>query len=340
MIDHRRKLQVSFVMLLATLASSSMLVASASATPTGEQWLYNGEEVTSSLNIEVSTELLLEDTDAGGIKTATQCSMILKGSVKGAEGEISEILNLAKEAISLTPLSGTSLSCTNKENCESSKVWAVDLSWPIAPGAVEASEKELFIFTALEGSKGSPGWYVECTVLGIKSSDECTYEDLEAEAKNVTGGIEATFSKAQEEELLVPLGTCSISKGETGVVEGSGTIKATEGGTLSVSQPGGPQIEITPKLVNFGIVAPETTVEQEVLFENLGLGSWIPEPPTIDLSPRVFLFSPTSNTCATVVTETKSCLIRLQFRSLSPNTGYWGIFAYGPIEVELLGRTN
>jgi hypothetical protein len=343
MANYRLKLQVSLVTLLAVLASSAALAASASAVEslTGEDWLFNGEEVKSTLNVEIETELLLEDTKASGVKAAVRCSLIQVGSVgTNGEGEIKEILNLSKEAISLTPLSGTSLSCTNVENCSSAKVWAVDLPSPVDLGAGVISGKELLMLSTVPGASGNPGWYVECTILGIKVSDECTDEDFVAGVANVTGGVEESFSPAQEEELLVPLATCSLSKEATGVIEGKGVIKTTEAGTLSISAQPGPVVDANPNPVNFGTINSGQTREEEVIFTNLGMGMWTPGPAKVDVGFATFLIVAGSNTCNMAIAVNGTCLILLQFAPLAAASSYLGIFAFGDKWIWMEGLTN
>lgn len=338
----RHRLQVSLVTLLAALVSCAALAASASAVEalTGAEWLFKEESVTAGLSIEAESEFLLEDTKVSGVKASVKCSAILDGSVTtNGGGEIVEVLNLSKEAISLTPLTGLALSCTNVENCAEPKVWAVDLAWSIDLISGEILEKSLFMISLVKSSGGNPGWYVECTILGIKVSDECVDEDLESEAKNVAGGVEASFSAAQEEELLVPLATCSQSHEKTGVIEGKATIKAAEG-TLAVAQVGGPTVNGNPNPVSFPTIKAGEKREVEVVFTNLGPGNWTPGAPKVDIGPATFLIVAGSNTCNMAIAQNNTCLILLEFAPADPVSNYLGYFAFGGLGLFMMGATN
>jgi hypothetical protein len=340
-MSNKHKLQVSLAMLLAALASSAALAASASAVTSlgGQQWLVNGEEVTSALKTETTIELLLEDTKAAGIKAAALCSMIQVGSVKSTgEGETIEILNLSKVAISSTPLSGSGLSCTNEENCESPKVWAVHLPWPTAALSVEVGGKELLMFVTEKSSGGNPGWEIECTVLGVKASDTCEDENFEAEATNVTGGVEVTYSKTQAEEVTLPTATCSLSGERTGIFEGKGTIVA-EAGTLSVAaQSEDPVIIPSENPVNFGTIKAGATVEDEVTFKNERGGVWTPGRAAIRFRSEPFSIVANTNTCNVNIAVGGTCLIRLQFSPTVPKVGYVGTLWFGGLTLPLEGR--
>lgn len=344
MTNYKLKLQVALVALFVAAASSAALAASASAVEalTGAEWLFNGAAVTAALSAEFTeTEMLLEDTKVSGVKAVVKCSLILDGSVTtSGGGEIKELLNSSKEAISLTPLSGLALSCTGVENCGEPKVWAVDLPWSVELAAGEVSGKELFMITIPKGTGGNPGWYVECTVFGVKISDECTDEVAESEAKNVTGGVEAIFSATQEEELRVPLATCSQSKEATGVMEGKGVVKDTEAGTLSVAAQGGQTVDASPNPLKFPTIKANETREAEVTFTNLGPGGWTPGAPKIDFGPATFLIVANSNTCNVVIAVDASCLILLEFAPRDAVSRYLGRFAFGALGMWLEGETN
>ncbi len=224
------------LVLIAAVAIGMATASAASATSVA--WLVNGEAVASALAVEASEELLLEDNKVPLVgKVAILCSSIMDGVVgPGGEGELQELLNLSKTAISLVALSGTALSCTNETDCESSKVWAVHLPWVTSLELVEELSYRGFANISDKGTGGSPGWYVECTVLGIKESDECVAEPTgAAEVTNVGAGVEAVFSTAFTELLEFKLATCSLSKEESGTGEGNGIVTTNGLGTLSVS---------------------------------------------------------------------------------------------------------
>jgi hypothetical protein len=231
-------------MALVAVFAFSVVVAAVASAETATfllaEWLVGGTAVAANLPATVTGELLLEDTNAlkAGIKADALCSGILVGTI-GVNGAatITEALNLEDVGISLTALSGTSIACTDDNDCESAKAWAVNLPWT---GTLELIEQTSFTGFAilLEKSGANPGWYVECTLLGVKATDECNANtEGVAEAKNVAGGVEGVFSEAFTELAGLKLALCSSSGEETGIVEGTGLITTTEA-PLTVSSTG------------------------------------------------------------------------------------------------------
>jgi len=241
-----KKFSVVGLMLVAMMAVSAVTIASASGAITflPAEWLVNGEKVTAKLSATATGEILLEDTNAlkAGIKADLLCSGILNETVgAGAGGEITELLSLTGTAIGKTALEGAGLACTNDSNCESAKVWAVNLPWPIEVQLWESPPESgfailIFGHTVLL----APGWYVECTVLGVKATDECKATTPESKpegvtlAENETGGVLTEFLESFTELMELKLGLCSSSGEETGIVEGPGLAATTEG-TLTIS---------------------------------------------------------------------------------------------------------
>jgi hypothetical protein len=208
------------------------------------EYLLNGVGLTSTLLVETSGELELKNTKAPVIgKAAVLCSGILVGDI-GEDGadDVTEVLNLEKVAISSTSLSGEALLCTDDENCESAKVWPVGLPWLSLLQLWETLTATIGGLNSgfgvlLTSQKGSAvGWYVECTVLGVKADEECTTATGVSSATNVTGGVDGTFSDSFTESMGLKLAECSGNKEETGVVEGLGTTAPPSGDTLTVSE--------------------------------------------------------------------------------------------------------
>jgi hypothetical protein len=232
-----KRIHIIGISLIAIFAFSVVAAASASAAITVllAEWLVNGTGVATTLNVTSTGELLLEDEKVSllfGAKAMVLCSGILDGTI-GANGvdEVLELLNLAGAAISLTALTGTSLSCTNQENCESSKVWAVKLPWKTLLELVE----ELGFVGFADLTEGTPGWYVECTALGIKLEDECTALQDISEKVNVAGGVEDVSSDAFTLLVEGKKGKCTRGEGEeTEILEGTAS-NTIAGATLQVS---------------------------------------------------------------------------------------------------------
>jgi hypothetical protein len=210
------------------------------------EYLVGGVGLTETLLVETTGELLLENSKAPIVgKAGVLCSSILVGDI-GPDGadDATEVLNLEKEAISSTPLSGLSLTCTDVENCESSKAWPVGLPWLSLLELWETETAKIKgvnsgfanFSTSPTSAKKELGWYIECTVLGVKSSEECTTPTGVSSEMNMTAGVESEFSISFTESMGLKLAECSGNKEETGIVEGIGTVAPPSGETLTVSE--------------------------------------------------------------------------------------------------------
>ncbi|MGA9875405.1 MAG: hypothetical protein WBQ21_06310 [Solirubrobacteraceae bacterium] len=200
------------------------------------EWLVNGSGVTEIIGVGAvsSGELLLEDTKTIVGKMMVLCSGIFDETIKtNGTGVVWELLSLSGVAIGSSALGASALSCVDQENCESPKVWTVNLLWTTELVLMEESGASYFarLITLLKS-----GWYVECTVLGIKGSDECLAEGSVAEARNVMSGVELVTSEAFTELAGLKLATCTSSKEQSGIIEGSIIEQAAaSGASLSVS---------------------------------------------------------------------------------------------------------
>ena len=228
------------VAILAVLALSALALAStASAAVTFllAEWLENLVGISETMLVESGGELLLENIKAPVVGNAgVLCSGILDGDIgpNGAD-DITELLNLEDLLIDPIPLNELALLCSNDLNCETSKVWAVHLPWLTLLELWEIGGESNFVI--LFTSPGSTvGWYVECTDLGIKASEECTSPEAAAEAKTVMTGVEAIFSDAFTTLMELKLALCTGNNEETGLVEGSGVIVTSLAGPLTVSE--------------------------------------------------------------------------------------------------------
>ncbi|MFZ2114911.1 MAG: hypothetical protein WAU77_14405 [Solirubrobacteraceae bacterium] len=205
------------------------------------EWLVAGSEITAELNVEAAGELLMEDTKTALGASDILCSGLLDGTIgPDGLGVISEVLTLAKMAVSTTALSGTALTCEEHNVCSEPLLWAVNLPWNTLLELAETDLGTIFVDLILAGGKGNPGWYVEC--MGLAGlTDECRVEGASEtgegvfEAVNVTGGVEAIFSEAITELLALKLAECAQGGKETGVVEGSGNIIKLASGTEALT---------------------------------------------------------------------------------------------------------
>jgi hypothetical protein len=233
------------VALLAMVAFSAIaLVSSATAAITYllAEWLNNGIGLTSTVLAEAATEVLLEDEKvpaALGAAVSINCRGIADGDL-GPDGanDFTEMLTTGGGTISSTALSGTPLSCTKEELCEESKIWPVDLPWLSVLELWEEGTLSGFVvlITAPTGKK-MVGWYMECTILGVKSEDECAASEAVAEApKNLAEGVEIVSSGTVAGLFGVKSSTCTQSKAETGVALAKGIMRLPSGGPLAVSE--------------------------------------------------------------------------------------------------------
>jgi hypothetical protein len=235
-----KRFQIMGVALIAMFAFCVVGVASAGALTTLlAEWLIGGKAVTATTAVSASGTLLLEDTNAEkiGLKASVECTGSLDGTVgtNGAD-EVTVALTTSEKEVSKTALSGESFSCTDESDCEAPKVWAVHLPWSTT--LVLAEETTFIDKIAEKGTGGKPGWYVECTILGIKATDEClAANEAGSEAKNVASGVEGVFSETFNEKFGFKLALCSSSGEETGIVAGTGITKPVSGTEiLSVSE--------------------------------------------------------------------------------------------------------
>jgi hypothetical protein len=228
-----KRIHVIGVALLAMFALSAIVASAASAvTFLPAEWLINGEKLAAALAITQEGELNLINTNGGGfgIRVEILCSGILLGTVgPGAADSTTGLQNLAKEAISGTPLTGLALTCTNDAGCTEPKVWAEELPWKTSVDLMEDGAETFFV-DLLENGK----YYAECLILGIAVSELCTAPVTAIQLTNEAAGVDATFSDAFQELAELKLGECG-ERPETAIVEGLGTIKP-DAGTLTVSE--------------------------------------------------------------------------------------------------------
>jgi hypothetical protein len=196
------------------------------------EWLLNGTAIVAGSPdlVEVSGELLMEDTNVLGLKAQILCSWVLDGFVESESlGLITDVLTLAGGEVNLTSLEGTALACTNEANCPEPLLWTVKLPWETEVELLEADGVSYFIVLIL----GEPGWHLEC--MG-SLSDECKVPEGAFELTLEGASLLALFSDTITTELAgQKLGTCTLGGAETGIVEGEGTIVPAGGGELTAS---------------------------------------------------------------------------------------------------------
>jgi len=228
-----KKFYAIAVSLFAVFAFCAVAAGSASA----EEFLANGKAITEELASEGSGELTLTVlATATTIGAAILCSGIFDGTVgPGRFDLITKLLNLAKEEISGTALSGLALNCTVTVSLLSlcstvgslAEVWAVNLPWLTELLLMTGTPE--WLIDILNGGNGNPGWYVLCA---NGKHQQCTGA-TSSSAANETGGLLEEFNSAApiESEKI----ECEEGGPGAGDFEGSGLEVLTNGETLSVS---------------------------------------------------------------------------------------------------------
>jgi hypothetical protein len=142
---------------------------------------------------------------------AVQCEEAAEGTVgAGGVGEVTK---------------WTMSKCAAVTTCETKGavvVTPLNLPWHTELAVVEGSIRDRFV----SGGKGTPGYKIECKILGGISEDTCI-GTIGTTTTNVTGGVTAAFNAGEKLK-------CSYDEGtNSGTLEGSQSVTASGGGTLS-----------------------------------------------------------------------------------------------------------
>jgi hypothetical protein len=247
------KLRVLLFALFAVCACISIAATSGFA---ADEWLVEGKPITAAegaLSSETVGEVELIQYNGTGIAatvlSALLCSGIFIGTVgPGAADTVASLQNLAKEAISATPLFELALLCNVTADagaltdCElgtgTGLLWLENLPWKteiVLTLGVEEEEEFLDVFLAEAGKV--PSWYVECrSLLGVVGTDLCEGEasaDLLNEAAGVPASVLGSFLLLTDATLRY---NCNLTGELTGEVVSeadgaqSGDTWAVEGG--------------------------------------------------------------------------------------------------------------
>jgi len=229
------------VTLFALLAFGVLTVSSASAAVTFllAEWLVKGEAVTMELESTTTGSLLLEDT---ALKADVLCSGIFDGWVgPNSLDWISEVLTSTGGPQGTVLAVGTGITCEAQSTCAGSPaplVWAVNLPWETEAELMVDGTQTFFADLLTSTNGKGVGYELECTVLGVKSSDECVSQpgvaELSLEGTTLLGRFSLAFTLLAEARE----GACTFAGGETGIVEGEGAFAVTGGGELTASSEG------------------------------------------------------------------------------------------------------
>jgi hypothetical protein len=224
-----KKLHVVLMALVAVLAFSAVLSASASAEETLlAEWLIGGAPVTVLTSVTTTGPVTLITLVLGVAAVEILCEGIFDGSIgPNGEDEVTEVLTLGGVAIG-SELVGTSLIClTVKETTacgpagSEADLWVDELPWHTELQLMVTLGTILDIF--LNG-----GYHVQC-LFGQKQENLCKGAGASATLTNNTteGDVLGAFDTAGN----VP---CTIGEGMQSSIDGEGlTVLLT--GTLAVS---------------------------------------------------------------------------------------------------------
>jgi hypothetical protein len=225
-----RKHHVLGLLMLALFAFSAVMAASASAETTLlAEWLIKERAVATLTSVEISGELLVEDT---GVKGHIICDGIFDGSVGASgEAEITEVLTLAPAAVTLA--APTLCKSASGSACEESatdiEVAPDGLPWHGLLFLMENGEMLLEIQSVAE-------YTVTCLDLGLKITDECTIP------AGISGKIVNSATSAEQSGEATPRVNCSLGGSGTGLIEplSGNEILNLEGVGVFVSSEGFP----------------------------------------------------------------------------------------------------
>ena len=189
----------------------------------GPEWYINESPVTGSANVENKEELTLTDLKTPVGEASVKCQATLDGTVHSeGKDETTAILTSTGEEVSKTKLVGTFLDCTAVKGCSGlAEVWPLGLPWKTQ---LEGSaETEILDDTT---SASSVGFEVVCTVLGIKTTDECT--------QSLTASVMEDIVIEESIDLLAisneqNTGNCSLGGTGSGDISSEGLVSSSEG---------------------------------------------------------------------------------------------------------------
>ncbi|MGN6274485.1 MAG: hypothetical protein ACTHNP_00965 [Solirubrobacterales bacterium] len=203
-----------------TLFALFLLSAIATANASAAQWTLNGAAITSAVPTSGTGTLKLTDEAGGPFSepVTVECS----GSTTGTAGPG------AKDTTSTVTVS----SCRTIEGiCESPSASAVDLPWStelVELGGVVRDK-------IMADGKGEPGYKVECTFFGVRTSDICTSKEKEPGRMGMPD-VTALNTSPVPLEFDAGSGTANCTLGGTGKGHVRGAVKVMSSkGTLTVS---------------------------------------------------------------------------------------------------------
>jgi len=222
------------IALVAVLAFSALLSASASAAFSLGAWFANAKAIETELESETTGELSFENTS---LKAGFLCSGVFMGTIgPGSFDLITSLLSLTGGLIAeLDETKATGgISCvSDSKTCEAaSEIWP--LHFPILTELEVELTSGAFVDLIVANEKGEvPGYFLLCLALGGLVDVEELCEAVAGsggEVLNASGGVEP-FGP------VTPLGTCGGTK-EIGLItaDAGGRITLNSGETLTAGE--------------------------------------------------------------------------------------------------------
>lgn len=223
-----RKLYILGLALSAIFALGAIATTSALAT---DEFLINGEQITSVFTGTSSSEFELTDEKQGD---TVACSGVTHYEfIEWFWGLYRTIRYLSLTGIQAKEnLEAPGLVCTGLKGCsaEGAEVWPEHLPWTDVIELMSSSPIWLLHISG-EGAGKEPAFEILCLVLGITVSEVC--EGLiSAALENVVGGVSIEFNPAAPVETEKM--NCTSGGEHTGTLKSKGTA-TVEGKTLAVS---------------------------------------------------------------------------------------------------------
>jgi hypothetical protein len=208
-MERTKHIQLAGAFAAVSLAIAMFSWTASAAAYEGFNWQLGGNQVTENVAVRSHDAggLILEDSKMGA---GIQCKESSEGKV-APEGK-GEITNT-----SLTE-------CKSLALCETSNdivAKAVHLPWTMQLEGVAGLPRVKFA----NGGAGTPGWSIECLVLGLKIKEECTGETT-AGTGSASGGINIIFDPKST------YANCTLGGSSTGIVRGAELYESTSSSTL------------------------------------------------------------------------------------------------------------
>lgn len=245
-----RKIHALGLAFVAMFAFSAFTATSAFAV---SKVLFNNAEIVALLNVEVTGELLLLDTNAAG-EPDILCSGIFDGMIEagGTLGFIEELLTLAKELLAGAG-GGDLIECTDDKNAclNPVDVEVLNMPWHIEVLLDAGGQYLAHFLNGAEEAGKQPTYHIDCETVPFDLLVEDLCEGLSsARLVNSAEGLLGYFNRLALTEAFgaaSELTSCSVGGAGTGELvsvnaagedteASGGLISPVGGGTLSVSE--------------------------------------------------------------------------------------------------------